>query len=135
MVSAAGACLCVGRRYGALAYRSQFGGISEGDGGVASFRVEIQDCRHTAEGIDRELIRGTLGNTEEEDDNKGEGQHVVFDLAGGHSAHTADHVYGIDAATLRSLSSRTITAFLSVSDKWYGFWGLNSRQRGTQFSL
>ncbi|KAJ9650359.1 hypothetical protein H2201_009306, partial [Coniosporium apollinis] len=91
------------------------------------FRVTFQDYRHIAKAIDREHVRGLMGDMDDDQDD-------IHDLAAAHSSRTADQVYGIDASMLRSLSARTINAFRTVTDRWHRFLQVNSRQQWSEKS-
>jgi hypothetical protein len=84
--------------------------------------VTIQDYRHIAKAIDREHVRGLAGD--DVDDTADD----IHDLAAAHSSHTANHIYGIDASMLRSLTAQSINAFRKVTDRWHQFLHMNSRQ-------
>lgn len=86
-------------------------------------RITIQDYRHIAKAIDREHVRGLIGDANDEIDD-------IHDLAAAHGSDTAENVYGIDASMLRTLTSRTINAFRNVTNRWHQFLRLNSRQQG-----
>jgi hypothetical protein len=69
-------------------------------------RITIQDYRHIAKAIDREHVRRTAAGAEGEKENsEEEAEDEAHDLAAGHSSRTADAVYAIDAAMLRSLTA------------------------------
>jgi ATP phosphoribosyltransferase regulatory subunit HisZ len=81
-------------------------------------RITIQDYRHIAKAIDREHVRRERAAGDEDEDGEAEAEaDDVYDLAAGHTTETADAVYGIDAAMLRSLTSHTLAAFRAVSSK------------------
>ena len=93
-------------------------------------RITTADYRHIAVALDREHVRGLTDglNPEEED---------AHDLQASHSTTTADAVYGVRGDILRSLTSRSITIFKSVTDRWHIFLGLKSakvRENGSRLS-
>ncbi|KAK4971943.1 hypothetical protein LTR66_011352 [Elasticomyces elasticus] len=85
-----------------------------------AYRITFQDYRHIAIAIDREHVRGLMGDTDDDQDD-------LYDLGAAHSSRTADQMYGIDASMLRSLSARSINASREVTDWWHWFLQVNSR--------
>jgi superfamily II DNA helicase RecQ len=88
-------------------------------------RITFQDYRHIAIAIDREHVRGLMGDIADEPDD-------VHDLGAAHSSHTANLVYGIDATMLRSLSARTVNAFREVTSRWHHFLSVDGDRKPTK---
>jgi len=86
-------------------------------------RITFQDYRHIAIAIDREHVRGLMGDDDDDDVDD------AHDLGAAHSSRTADLVYGLDISMLRALSARSINVFRKVSDRWHHFLHENSRQQ------
>jgi hypothetical protein len=87
-------------------------------------RITFQDYRHIAIAIDREHVRGLIGDANDEPDD-------VYDLGASHSSRTADQVYGIDATMLRGLNPRTVNAFRDVVGRWHRFLNFEDEEEDT----
>ena len=79
-----------------------------------SFRITVQDYRHTSKATNRKHVQGTTADLDEDVDN-------IHDLASAHSTTTADSVYSIDASILRSLTFCTLQSFRTISYRWHYF--------------
>jgi superfamily II DNA helicase RecQ len=84
-------------------------------------QITFQDYRHIAIAIDREHVRGLIGDTADKPND-------AHDLGAAHSSHTADLMYGLNVTMLRSLSARTVNAFRDVTSRWHQFLGVCDKE-------
>jgi len=91
--------------------------------GPAGSGLHMRSWRQLSISIDRTLIRPGLPPEEYSDH--------AHDLQAGHSSHTAEQHYGLDADMLRQLTQESMDAMLAVSERWHAFWGLPSRFQDT----
>jgi superfamily II DNA helicase RecQ len=87
------------------------------------FRMTVSEYRHIAIAIDREFIRGTSAEPDEEDEDEDD----VHDLMAAHNSKTAIARYARREELLKGLTPESINAFRPVSDKWQIFYHLMSR--------
>ena len=78
------------------------------------FRMTTQEYRHIAIAIDRKFIRGQSAEPDDDEDENDD----VHDLMAAHSTKIAVATYARMGGLTRSLTSESIDAFRSISDKW-----------------
>jgi superfamily II DNA helicase RecQ len=94
------------------------------------FRMTMAEYRHIAIAIDREFIRGSLAEADEEDEEEDD----VHDLMSAHTSKTAIARYARREELVKGLTPESINAFRPVSDKWQVFYNLISRRQLTATS-
>jgi len=90
------------------------------------FRMTVQEYRHIAIAIDREFIRGSTAEADEEDE--GEGEDDIHDLMAAHSSKLANARYARMGGLSKGLTPESINLYRSVSDKWQRWYKLESRR-------
>jgi superfamily II DNA helicase RecQ len=89
------------------------------------FRMTVSEYRHIAIAIDRQFIRGTLAEADEEEEEEDD----VHDLMAAHNSRTAIARYARREELVKGLTPESINAFRPVSDKWQIFYNLISRRQ------
>ena len=90
------------------------------------FRMTVQEYRHIAIAIDREFIRGSSAEMDEEDEDEEDDE--VHDLMAAHSTKLANARYARMGGLSKGLTPESINMYRTVSDKWQKWYKLESRK-------
>jgi superfamily II DNA helicase RecQ len=88
------------------------------------FRMTVQEFRHIMIAIDRQFIRGTDAEPDDDEDDEDN----VHDLMAAHSTRLAVARYARMGGLTRSLTTESINIFRGISDKWQRWYHLVSRK-------
>ena len=93
------------------------------------FRMTVQEYRHVAIAIDREFIRGSSAEPDEEDEEDGDDD--IHDLMAAHSTKLANARYARMGGLSKGLTPESINLYRTVSDKWQRWYKLESRSKSS----